>query len=459
MDESAPNVVPPTPPLEPSLLMVSERAPQFAATSYECEVAASEEHTLVRKFFDYQAVPELTIRRLVLGAPANANEMVLMGQMSANQGPGMPRKRKELDRDEDGEPAQAETTRRVQDRLDGETVATSGATFGCTLGNIVGYLSGRQIPSEKASILKSVRCFLIPAADAVRLMHGADRQYLARGLASCRVARVQRPFLRELVGRERMRIDSKYGNTGAAIGCTASLLACFSVMSERPRDNQHFVTDGSLALVLQAAANRLETWKMNAPHVDDEYWFALGVEHRCVQRAMLAARRAQHEQRRRLPAAARTIEQAMEAVREQLEWARAGAFPRNVCVCESTQEALCDQITNGDFCATQCASTWREACETPSAHGVRMQEGVQVIPLAELGLDAIRLVRGRRADTDGGSSVVTTTEDSRSQASSGAGTASSQQSTAVGSVHSADCTPAAVTLGGLSLVSASYGAA
>tara|TARA_B110001452_G_scaffold228367_1_gene203737 strand:+ start:696 stop:1970 length:1275 start_codon:yes stop_codon:yes gene_type:complete len=422
--------------------MVSERALQFAATSYECEVAASEEHTLVRRFFDYQAVPELKIRRLVLGSPASANEMMLMGEMAANRGSGMPRKRKEIDMEET-----REHVRRVQNRLDGERVATCGATFGCTLGNIVGYLSGRQIPSEKAAILKSVRCFLIPAADAVRLMHGTDRQCLARGLASCRVTRTQRPFLRELVGRGRMRIDSKYGNTGAAIGCTASLLACFSVMAERPLDNQHFVTDGSLALVLEAAASLLETWKMNAPFVDNEYWFALGVEHRCAQRAMLGARRAQHEQRKRLPASARTVEQAVAAVREQLEWARAGAFPSNVCVCENNQAAICEQITNGSFCATQCASAWREACEAPPTHGLHMQEGVQVIPLAELGLDAIRLVRGRRADDGESSSVVTTTESRSSQASSG--TASSQQS--------AGWTPAGVDLGVLSMASVSFG--
>ena len=441
IDDSAPNVVPPTPPLAaPSVLIFNEAVDQHVATTYECEVAASEEYTLLRRFFAYQSLQELKIRRLVLATPVHASRIVMMGQMAANVGSKQSRKRKEEEEERGGERA-----KRVQDRFDGEVVFTSGSTFGCTLGNIIGYLSGRQIPGERASILKQIRCFLTTAADAVRLMHGSDRQYLARGLASCRVAKVQRPFLSELSARNRVRIDSKYGNAGAALGCAATLLSCFHIMADRPVDCLHFLKDDSIPLVLHAASEQLEKWTMNAPHVDEEYWFTLGVEYRCVKRAALAARRVSAAQKRQGTGS----EDASFAIREQLEWALAAAYPRNVCIDSKSHDEICDQISNDEFCHTQFSFRSHTRLEDASSSGACSASDVQVIPLSELGLDAFKLVRSRmRGAGEDGTDSESVSRSSQSHTDSSQRSHKSQKSSHDGSV----CEPVRTALGDMSFL-------
>ena len=103
-------------------------------------------------------------------------------------------------------------------------VETAGATFGCTLGNIVGYLEGRGIPAERAYILRSMRTLLLPAAEAVRYMRGTDVEHLARGMASCRVVQPQRAALHEVNLPEFPTLDHKYGHACTVVGGRRSLL-------------------------------------------------------------------------------------------------------------------------------------------------------------------------------------------------------------------------------------------
>ena len=234
-------------------------------------------------------------------------------------------------------PATAGAKRSLQSPMDvaRTEVATCGVTFGCSLGIIVGYLEGRGIPAERAHVLRSVRAQLLPAAESLRDITGTDAKYLALGMASCRVVHAQRSAMPELAHCP--RIDSKYGNTGTAVGTTATLIATFGVMAEVPNHCRHFVYDCSLVKALRCARAALDNWKPAVLHLPEHHWEALGAERRALERASLAVREAIDSStiRELDPSSSMSL---------QIGWARIAAFPSGELVNEFTQARLCERI-------------------------------------------------------------------------------------------------------------------
>lgn len=310
-------------------------------SAMECSIAAKEGTTLLQRFFIYHNHTELTIRRLLVHTP--------------HPGPSaeLPRKRKATGLSDLAAAAS-------------ETVLCSGSVFGCSLGNICGYLSGRGIPRERASILRGVRAALLPAAHALRTMHGADAAHLARGMAACRVVGAQRAALPELSADLAPKLDSKYGNVATALGATASILAVFSVMAEVDMHAMHFRMDNSVAKTLRCADQALSSWPSATPRVPSSHWEALAAERRALQRAAIAAERAAAFTRDR------TARQSVDA---QLQAATRAAYPAHKTVNEATQSAL-RQESLEDWIMVVAPSSAAAAPE------LRRENGV--VPLSEI---------------------------------------------------------------------------
>jgi len=202
---------------------------------------------------------------------------------------------------------------------------------------MVAYLEGRGVPAERAHVLRTVRAQLLPAAESLRCIRGADAEHLALGMASCRVVHAERAALPELAAAQCPRIDHKYGHASTAVGATAALLAAFGCMAEVPNHCRHLVHDHSLGKALRCAEAALETWRPAVMHMPDEHWAALAAERRAMQRASLAVRQAIEV------ALARDLE-PLRAMALQLAWARAAAYPSGETVDEFTQSRLCERI-------------------------------------------------------------------------------------------------------------------
>ena len=213
MELSMPNVVPPTPPVTcvpPSVVgapLIVNLAKTGELSRAEVQAAGCERVLALGPFFDYQQTAAIYVRRLVLTLPN-----LTSGKRS----------------------------RDIAKAHSGVTVC--GSAFGVPLGAVCAYLEGRGLPAEKAYVLRSVRTQLLPLAEALKTISGADAVFLSRGLASCRVAQAQRDCLTEPLAK----IDSKYGNVYTCIGATAAILTCFGVMSVVPAHAQHLVDDESL---------------------------------------------------------------------------------------------------------------------------------------------------------------------------------------------------------------------
>ena len=218
-------------------------------------------------------------------------------------------------------------------------VETIGATFGCTLGNIVGYLEGRGIPAERAYILRSLRTLLLPAAESVRYMRGSDVDHLARGLASCRVVQPQRSALHETQCPAFPRLDHKYGHAYTVVGTTAALLVVFQVMATVPDHAEHLWRDGSLWKALHQATKVLDTWRPATVHMPEAHWEALGAERRALERAALAG---YHVWMRHAHSA--TPFSGPTGVQCMLAAARAAAYPSGELVNEYTQSKLMTKL-------------------------------------------------------------------------------------------------------------------
>ena len=374
----------------------------------------------MRRFFAYQSANELLLRRLVLAPPSGGTHLVLLRHVptgplsssSSSTGPSsFPTGPMSSSSSANAARRRARARTRVRSPLDGELVPTVGSVFGCTLSNIVSYLSGRGVACERAAILRSLRRFLVPAARATSLMRGDDQPHLARGLAACRVVHAQRQFLRELNGAKRLKLDSKYGNTGTAFGATASLLGCFHVLSERPCDCAHLATDGSIVKVLRASCETLQEWLMRVG-LDDNHWTALRVEFRCARRAWLAARRVQRAQLAQRASEAAEAAEAAELVRTQLSAALHAAYPI-ADVCEQTQMQLCECIDTGRTPPLPSLTAVQGPATAAAGEGA-----IAVIPLSELEGDGLGLLEARTRDGWMGSGASTISHMSSSASSS-----------------------------------------
>ena len=296
------------------------------------------------------------VRRLLLAPPP-----------AAAAAPSSGRKRKER--------AGAETRREARD-----SVSCCGATFGATMGNIVGYLEGRGVPAERARILRGVRAQLADAAGALATMDGDDVHHLARGMAACRVVGPQRGALPELPGVNPHcpRIDSKYGHVATAVGTTAALIAIFGVMCEVPAQCAHIATDESFIKAMRCAQAALAAWSTPALQLRDEHWSALEAERRALERAIDGAREASR-------AAARMGASAERTMALQLAWARRAAYPPHERVDPRTQPALRARARDRSLFAEWCESaTTSASASTADAEGDDWQLG--------LGLDEWALV-------------------------------------------------------------------
>ena len=207
-----------------------------------------------------------------------------------------------------------------------------GSAFGTPLGAVCAYLEGRGIPAEKAYVLRSVRTQLLPIADSLKTMGGADAVFLSRGLASCRVASAQRDCLTEPLSK----IDSKYGNPYTCLGATAAILTCFGVMSGVHIHAQHLVDDESLVKTLRCAMEQLTHWRSSNVSMPEDAWGALAAERRALQRAADAARLASfvHQDEK----------QPVLMLTRQLQWAKEAAYPANRTVDQTTQSSLLREI-------------------------------------------------------------------------------------------------------------------
>ena len=318
---------------------------------------------LIKGFFAYHKQGELSARRLLLAPPPPP---VLGGGRHH-------RKRKA--------PTGGDRTLEVE---------TAGATFGCTLGNIVGYLEGRGIPAERAYILRSMRTLLLPAAEAVRYMRGTDVEHLARGMASCRVVQPQRVALHEVNLPEFPKLDHKYGHACTVVGTTAALLVVFHVMSTVPAHADHLWKDGSLWKALNYAEKALDAWRPATVRMPEDHWEALGAEKRALRRATMAAF---HEWKR--PRSG--VSEASSHMASMIEAARAAAFPGGELVNEYTQAKLLDRL----------AQYQEKQCMPFAGHARVGGWSVTVLPLAELPGSMALVTGGRRAaptaDDDGDS--------------------------------------------------------
>ena len=396
MDDSAPNVVPPTPPVTTAppgtvgLPLIEPRGDGdcYRLSRHACEAAGREGARLLGPFFAYHTRRDLTLRRLVL---ATASGRAAERSRSA----GNKRKAGPAGAGAGGAPEPA--GQRVQD-----AVPTCGSTFGCTLGIIVAYLEGRGVPAERAHILRSVRTQLLPAAESLRYVLGPDAEHLAVGMASCRVVHAQRVHLPEMGVLQCPRIDHKYGHAGTAVGTTATLIAVFGVMSDVPNHCRHLVHDHSFVKALRCAEATLGNWNPSVMHLPEEHWAALGAERRALQRASLAAREAIDALHEREGGASPCPTLAM---RTQLEWARMAAFPSGEVVSEFTQARLCQRIRSRQLpgAGLSASSVGRPppvttTTMTTTTHARAPTPGV--LPLSEI--PAAALVSHRRGVGGGG---------------------------------------------------------
>lgn len=321
-------------------------------TKVECEAAGNEGALLLKGFFSYHKQADLGLRRLLLATPSQGG--------GSREG----RKRK----------ANVNDARRART----EHQSTVGASFGCLLGNITAYLEGRGLPGERAYILRSIRTLLLPAAEALRYMRGADVPHLARGMASCRVVHAERSSIRESVDVNFPKLDFKYGNSYTAVGATATLLVVFGVMSTVPDHSAHFWTEGSLWKAMRCAEEALASWHPASVSLPTGHWESLGAERRAMRRACIAAyvtwKRLKEE----------TDIGSSEGMQILLQAAQKAAFPSGAIVNEFTQTDLCSRIHN-------CQEIWH-APKVKADGALPMV----VLPLAEIP-DSMALVTGGAA--------------------------------------------------------------
>ena len=287
-------------------------------------MAGTERVKLLGKFFSYHATDEIYVRRLVLCLPP---PMTHTSGKRQRQDP-CPQARKE------------------------QVMHVCGASFGATLGSICAYLEGRGVPAERAYVLRSIRTQLLPVAEALRSMRGADVPHLSRGL------------------------DSKYGNAHTCIGATATLLCCFGTMATVPDHARHFVADSSIIKALRCAHEALEFWKVSSTHMTDTHWAALASEKRAIARAVAGARCAARE-------AARRALDPTASVLLQLQWAREAAFPSNQLVSEFSQARLMEQIQRQELFTNKMPGPSWPPC-APMTSFATAALLVDVVPLSQI---------------------------------------------------------------------------
>ena len=327
IEDSAPKVVPPTPPVgapaSPVIGAARSEPKEVRVTRSECAVAVRNEgFRLLSGLFYYQQQrsSHVQVRRLLVAPLPTAND--------ADNG-GMARKRKDRAGGTGGGAGPGGRAREG-----GGSVTCCGATFGATMGNIVGYLERHnQRKGERAHLLRAVGAQLTAADRALQTMWGEDANYLGRGTGIYRVVLAQRSELPELSSLRRIRDGPGGRHPGAAVGTTASLIALFACMCEVGAQCAHIASDESFIKAMRCAEAALMAWSTPSLCLRSSHWRSLEAERRALERAIDGAR----EAALRAVELGSTPEQKMAL---QLAWARQAAYPQNSCVDLSTQEAL-----------------------------------------------------------------------------------------------------------------------
>ena len=313
IEERAPKVVPPTPPVGSSVPIAPERV-EALVTRRECSVAATcEGFRLLPGLFHYQQQRSQTVsvRRLLLAPPTDATPMSERKRKERGTGPG------------------------GSSRDGGGSVACCGATFGATMGNIINYLEhNNQRKGERARLVRAVGAQLAAADAALQTMWGEDANHLGRGTGLYRVVVAQRSELPELASMRRIRADAPGAHhLGSAVGTTASLIALFACMCEETQQCAHIAADESFIKSMRCAEAALMAWTTPALCLRTSHWRALEAERRALERAIDAAREACRHAIEL--SASPELKMALE-----LGWAMQAAFPTNKCVDFTTQSKL-----------------------------------------------------------------------------------------------------------------------
>jgi len=338
IEERVPNVEPPRPPVirppPPAAPLIDAFDPfddhdletrgTLELSKEHCERAGAERKELLWALMPYQRT-RLVARRLVLAVPGKGAAVRERGD----------RKRKHT--------SETEEERKVRWRH--ALTQTFGSVFGSTIGNITSYLEGRGIPAERATILRTVRSVLGPAADALRTMHGADVAHLSRGLASCRVVGAQRSTLPELQGPLCPRIDHKYGHVGTAVGATATLLAVYGYMASIEEHAEHLIRNDSLLKAMRCAMIELNDWRGANVDLPRSHEQSLRAEVRALERAVAAATVVSERHQKEIFHPGTRFWGAM--VLDQVGVARSAAFPAGRRVDATSQKKLCDDVYDG----------------------------------------------------------------------------------------------------------------
>tara|TARA_B110000858_G_C17809459_1_gene480117 strand:+ start:826 stop:1971 length:1146 start_codon:yes stop_codon:yes gene_type:complete len=373
MELSIPKVVPPTPPttgVPPGVVgtpLIANFVGSGELTKSEVQAAGYDRVLAMGSFFGYQKGSAIYLRRLVLTLPSLTSGKRTRDIAKLNR-----------------------------------SVNVCGSAFGTTMGSICSYLEGRGLPGEKASILRCIRAQLLPIAEALKSVRGKDSVFLSRGLASCRVAAVQRECITEPMAK----IDSKYGNPYTCLGATAAIIACFGVMATVPAHAQHFILDDSLVKTLRCVMDQLDHWRSTCAKMPDDAWGALWAERRALKRATDAARLALYVYQDEPPT---------ELLFRQLTWARIASFPANSLVNELTQKTLLLSIETQEI----FNHTSNDIVETSV---------VETVPLSQIGEDRLLAKKSQRGDafSDASSSWVTVSSNGSSRSCASGGSLDSQ---------------------------------
>ena len=196
-------------------------------------------------------------------------------------------------------PRVRETKRARLSRPESQSHLIEGVIFGMSLKNIL--LVSRVGSSKKQSLgaIRHILLFLHPAACALSVTNGTDRDHLVNGLAAHRIARRQRAVMHD--SREGQATRTYLGRAGlkdVAFGATAAVI-CTHLLLRRLGLEAGIVATG-MSVCLSRLNHLLRSWTvLSGPHTAELNHNSLYAEIRAVSRAqaaVIAATRAAGEQ-------------------------------------------------------------------------------------------------------------------------------------------------------------------
>lgn len=247
-----------------------------------------------------------------------------------------------------------------------QSTQTGGVIFGSPLKSMLHASGVGTCRRPVVSATRRVARFLDPARYAMQHASGNDRVHLINGLACKRISRREARRLPELCQRECATERTFLGRNGlqdVAFGATAAVLCTHHLMAAMGADATNVST--RLTNATRRVHTLLRRWQHStdaSSSIDDDC--AMYAELRAMRRAECAA----------AAAAARARDTGMDdasALRMQLEWMRAAAWPSHAVCDAHHQEAMCERIlSEGGYAAwveggAETASANDDACAVP----------------------------------------------------------------------------------------------